>query len=86
MIVVGFGLGKRAGRRALSLLKRPACFSRGLMLMVPTPVLDHFMPFDNQISTVRTGIAATRTLREWFVSHQDTVRGWAALVPDGKAT
>ena len=58
----------------------------GLMVMAPTPVLDHFLPFDNQISAVRTGIAATRALREWFVSLQDTVRGWAALVLDGKAT
>jgi hypothetical protein len=54
------------------------------MLVVPTPALDHFMPFDEQIEAVRTGIAATRFLREWFVSHEDVVHGWAALLPGKK--
>ncbi|MBK5946250.1 hypothetical protein CCR83_07285 [Rhodobacter veldkampii DSM 11550] len=73
------------GIRAVSSVNKRNAGRAGLMLMAPTPVLDHFLPFDSQISAVRTGITATRALREWFVSHQDTVRGWAALVPDGKA-
>jgi hypothetical protein len=31
LIVIGFGLGKRVGRGALRLLKRPARFCRGLI-------------------------------------------------------
>ncbi len=52
----------------------------GLMLVVDTPTLDHFIPFDDQIEAVRTGIAATRALRAWFVTHQAEIRSWAASI------
>lgn len=56
----------------------------GLMLVVPTPALDHFIPFEDQIEAVHQGIVATRTLRDWFVHNQNAVRAWAALVPGSK--
>jgi hypothetical protein len=70
--------------RAIPTVNKRKSGRAGLMLVVPTPALDHFMPFDEQIEAVRTGIAATRFLREWFVSHEDVVHGWAALLPGKK--
>lgn len=72
------------GIRAIPTVNKRNSGRAGLMLVVPTPALDHFTPFDEQIESVRTGIVATRSLREWLVSHQVAVRGWAALVPDKK--
>ncbi|KMK64033.1 PD-(D/E)XK nuclease superfamily [Puniceibacterium sp. IMCC21224] len=72
------------GIRAIPTVNKRKSGRAGLMLVVPTPALDHFTPFDEQIESVRTGIVATRSLREWLISHQDAVRGWAALVPDKK--
>lgn len=74
------------GIRAIPSVNKRKNGRAGLMLMVPTPALDHFIPFDDQTEAVREGIAATRALRTWFVSHQDEVRGWAALVPGSEIT
>jgi hypothetical protein len=74
------------GIRAIPSVNKRKNGRAGLMLMVPTPALDHFIPFDDQTVAVREGIAATRALRTWFVSHQDEVRGWAAMVPGNEIT
>lgn len=73
------------GIRAIPSVNKRKGGRAGLMLVVATPRLDHFTPFDDQIDAVRAGIAATRALRNWFVSHQDEIRGWAALIPSGEA-
>jgi len=54
----------------------------GMMLVVLTPQVDHFRPFEEQIEAVREGILATRALHAWFLAHRDVVRSWAALVPE----
>ncbi|MGQ0564737.1 MAG: hypothetical protein ACT4OK_06665 [Gemmobacter sp.] len=72
------------GIRAIPTVNKRNSGRAGLMLVVPTPALDHFVPFADQIESVRKGISATRALREWFISHREAVRGWSALVPGRK--
>lgn len=72
------------GIRAVPSVNKRKGGRAGLMLVVPTPALDHFIPFDDQIAAVREGIVATRALRDWFVRNQNAVRAWARLVPGSK--
>jgi len=73
-----------SGIRAIPSVNKRKGGRAGLMLVLPTPPVDHFAPFDGQVAAVREGIMATRALRDWFVAHQDAVRRWAALLPKGE--
>ncbi len=70
------------GIRAIPSVNKRKEGRAGLMLVVQTPALDHFIPFDEQIGAVREGIEATRALRDWFVSPRAAVAAWSDLVPD----
>lgn len=71
----------QTGIRAIPSVNKRKGGRAGLMLVVSTPPLDHFAPFDDQIEAVRDGINSTRALRNWFVSNERIVRQWASIVP-----
>lgn len=68
------------GFRLIRGVNRRANGRAGLVIAVETPKVDLLGEFDSQEEAIREGIKATRQLREWFLTNQNTVSGWAEVV------
>ena len=68
------------GIRVVPSINKRKAGRAGLMLVREVPKLDHFIDFDAQIDVVRTGILATRDLRQWIASRQEVVQRWSSLL------